>query len=227
MHKFSTCKIYKSYNSLKRNIHPKPDRFQPYNSNEQLKLALEIYLEDYKLTSEAGNNQINLTNQIFSLTLAVLAALLGAAPIIIQFEYSFLIFAFFSFVFYGLSLSQLRHAFAVMSLNEYCSNILVPSIREILKSIAPSSSLNFDNVLSWPSSKSRSVYFSKIWEFPIEARYLLPVVAGISTCLAYWFTSPSRILWLDISVVGLNIFCSLYIIIVGLVSNTTLIKSIK
>lgn len=81
-------------------------------------------------------------------------------------------------------------------------------------------------IFKWAETEQRNAYTMKWWQFPIEAaRYLIPVVAGLSCMLAYWFTPAYRIILIDYTMLALNIFWPIYIIYVTMKLRTIFLWS--
>ncbi len=190
----------------------------------RLELELSVHLEEYKAKTSDMSSEINALHQTFTLTITAIGFTLAAAPFIIQSQLP-LIFAAASLVFYSLTLTQLRHGWTVLAVEDYIAQSLRPSIQEILEKISPRRKQSIANLLLWSTYQSRSAYTSKWWQFPLEAaRYLIPIGAGISCCIAYLIMSFPKNNFIANGVITINAFATLYIVFTALSMRRQFIK---
>lgn len=199
------------------------DEFHVINSNkdesslnqELVKLEISLILEDYKSQIKSIETEIQNQQNVFSLIITAIGITIGASPFIFQYKVP-LLFGVTSLVFYGLSLTQLRYIWAVLAIDKYIINTIIPDIKNAINKFDNEKEYEID-IFKWSNNGQNYAYTSKLWQFPIEAaRYLIPVVAGICCCLAFWFTSAHNFPLIDYSIIALNIFWVFYIIIVSL-----------
>lgn len=191
--------------------------------SDSLSRELDVLLEDYKAKATSADGQISLAQQVFSLTITTVGLLLAASPFIVEYD-AYIIYAVSSFVFYGLALTQLRHALAVAAIMTYVSSSLRPRIDAILCALPRPEYEPPPDVLSWESSEALTAYAVRWWQLPLEAaRYLIPLVAGVCTLVAYLLGKPYFFSGEPIAVVGLNLIALGYITLLSLTFRRGLI----
>jgi hypothetical protein len=190
----------------------------------QLELELSVHLEEYRAKTSDLTAEVNALHQTFALTVTAIGFVLAAAPFVVQFQVA-PVFAAASLVFYGLTLTQLRHSWTVLAVEDYIAQSLRPAIQEILTTISPQRKESTSSILLWSAYGSRSAYTSRWWQFPIEfARYLIPVGAGFFCCVAYWITPSPRNGFIDAGVALINILAIGYIVVMALSMRNQFIK---
>lgn len=183
--------------------------------NELVKLEISLIMEDLRAQIKSVNLEIENQRSVNSLTITAIGITIAASPFIVESQIPIL-FGIAPLFFYGLSLTQLRYVWTVIAIDGYINNTLIPDLKNAIKKFDTASNYEMD-VFKWSKSEQREAYTKKLWQFPIEAaRYLIPVVAGICCCLAYWFTSTHEIKLIDYVIIGLNIFWIIYIIFASL-----------
>ena len=185
--------------------------FVKFREIEQLKELLNVYLEEHRRLSSEIEKQLEMSSNTFSYSITGMAIILAATPFIIQYQAN-IIFAIASFIFYGLALTQIRYAKTIIGIHNYIKDILAPNVRVVLHDLAPHTSKSFQDVLQWENKSTELVYFSHIWELPIEAaRYFIPVIAGIVSWIAFTQTLPKLPSVLNVAINAFNVFSILYI----------------
>lgn len=189
------------------------------NLEEQLKMELDIHLEEYRVRMSSMQNEINAIGQTFGLTITGIGFVLAASPFIVQNRLPH-IFVVAGFVFYGLTLIQIRHSWTIFAIESYVNNVLRFSIQSILNQIDSQNQRNVRSIFLWSSFYNRSAYAKHWWQFPIEAaRYLIPLVAGVVCCIAYYLVPGIRSLVIDIGIGVANLLAVSYVVLVGLSSR--------
>lgn len=186
--------------------------------HERTRQEIALLTEEYRARISDINLQVELQQQVFALAITGIGVVLAAAPFIIQFQVTLLL-GLSSLVFYGLSLTMLRHSRTIRASESYIAQRLVPEIQVRLNTLTPAEDDSIAGIYlwEWSTGGSRSAYTSYWWEFPIEAaRYLIPVVAGIACFIAYWVIPSPRLFWVDAGILVLNVFWASYVIAVSL-----------
>jgi hypothetical protein len=183
---------------------------------ESLTSEFQVILEDFKAKAASADGQIALAQQVFTLTITAVGLLLAASPFIVEYD-AYIIYAVSSFVFYGLALTQLRHALAVAAITRYVSSSLRPRLTAIINALPRPEAEPAPDILAWDSSEALTAYAGRWWQLPVEAaRYLIPLVAGVSTLVAYILGQPLPLAVGPLVVIGLNCAALIYIIALSL-----------
>jgi hypothetical protein len=157
---------------------PMPDS----GPSEQLKLEINIQLEEYKALRAEIVATLSASQLTTSLTLTAAGILIAGAPFIIQYRAAYL-FLLASYGFYLIAWMQLHYVDVVFNISEHISRIIAPRVRKLLTNIGPGKNETFSHLLSWEDAGRASGF----WAVPLQAaRYLFPMFAAIATAIGFF-----------------------------------------
>jgi hypothetical protein len=156
---------------------PMPDS----GPSEQLKLEINIQLEEYKALRAEIVATLSASHLTSTLTLTGAGILIAGSPFIIQYRAAYL-FLLASYGFYLIAWTQLHYVDVVFNISEHISNVIAPRVRMLLTKVGPGTNEAFPHLLSWEDA-GRATGF---WAVPLQAaRYLFPVFAAIASAIGF------------------------------------------
>ena len=185
-------------------------------SEEQLKLAYDTHMEEFKFIREEINANIESSRQTLTITLTAMGILIGASPFIIDSRIPVL-FLVASLPFYIISWVQVRYIFFQNNLGDYLEQNLIPNIRNSISNINPSANFDVSYILGW-QSQWRKRYQSLLLLPATIAYFAVPLLAATLSLSAYFIFNTQLQMPLTIIeylLIGINIAFFLYSIILG------------
>ncbi len=171
------------------------DKDQEYDRQarmEQLRLKHATLMEEYRFLCGGISQHLGFSNQVFSLTVTIVGALLAGSPFIVEHRVPFL-FVVASWMFVAAVLTQLRFAIVVIGTHNHIVGVIAPEVVKLLRAIHPGPHDDYSAVLSWEREAPRAAY-GPVWVtgWIILARYWVPLAAAVLSFVAYFYFGNAR-----------------------------------
>lgn len=160
------------------------------NKDEQLKIELNVLLEEYKALKAEIVSNLDSGRQVASLTLTAVGIFISASPAIIQSHLN-IVFLIAPLLFYALAWSQLRYTYLVLDMGDYLKKVIVPNVQRVLKETHGTKERDIRYILSWelPGKSPSSLRPTKLLQrlfLPIAgANYGIPLLVAILSVSAF------------------------------------------
>jgi hypothetical protein len=187
------------------------------NNVEQINLAYEAQMEEFKYIREEIISNIKASRQSLSMALTAIGILIAGSPFIVNTNIPSL-FLIAPLLFYIIAWVQVRYIFFQNNLGDYLEKDLTPNIRNSISNINPRAKFDVSHILEYQSLWR--MRYQNILILPATAAYYgVPIFAASLSFIAY-FIFKSRI-QVNISVIeylliGINILFFIYSVILGL-----------
>jgi len=156
---------------------PVPDA----TSAEQIKLEINVRLEEYKALRAEIVATLSSSHSTTNLTLTAAGSLIAGSTFIIQYH-AILLFLLASYGFYLIAWTQLHYVHVVYSISQHIGQVIAPKIRDALARFGPRKNENFVDLLTWEEAGRAS----GLWAIPLHAaRYLFPICAAIASAVGF------------------------------------------
>jgi len=202
---------------LESTEYPKRDKDEEMKKDEQLKIELDIALEEYRTMKTEIVSNLDAARQIVHLALTAIAILIGAVPVIVQ-SHSTILFLIAPLLFFALAWSQLRYIYLVLDMGKYLNNYIVPNVQRLLSEISTSKN-DFSQVMSWEMpgkgpTRLRGNLFRGLLFFPIAGANLgislLAILGSVAAFLWLSLQNQYRISAMEMSLIIFNAITLIY-----------------